>query len=128
MVRQGLPLISATNRFMLPGATYQELIQKGTATQYSAPVTAPGNPSFATIKKYVIGNWFGQNGSGYQQDYPNDTYMLRLATYSTYAEAAVLEGNVDGTAQSYFNAVHQRAGLDVTHTIYYARSPKSLGL
>jgi len=102
--------------FMLPGATYPELIKAGTTTQYSAPITTAGNASFATIKKYVIGNQPGQT-DGYQQDSPNDTYMLRLAEmHLTYAEAAVLQGNVDATAVTYFNAVHQRAGLDITHT------------
>jgi len=101
---------------MLPGATYPELIKAGTTTQYSAPITTAGNASFATIKKYVIGNQPGQT-DGYQQDSPNDTYMLRLAEmHLTYAEAAVLQGNVDATAVTYFNAVHQRAGLDITHT------------
>jgi len=103
--------------FMMPGATYPELIEKGTEAnpvQYYAPITAVGNPSFATIKKYVIGYQKGQTG---QQDNPNDTYMMRLAEmYLTYTEAAVLQGNVDALAVQYFNAVHSRAGLDVTHT------------
>jgi len=102
--------------FMLPGATYPELIQIKTTTQYSAPVVAAGSASFATIKKYVIGNHPGET-DGFNQDDPNDTYMLRLAEmYLIYAEAAVLENNVDATAVTYFNNVHSRAGLDVTHT------------
>jgi len=103
--------------FMLPGDAYPELVKTGTTTQYYAPITTVGNPSFATIKKYVIGNQPGQTGGGFQQDDPNDTYMLRLAEmYLTYTEAAVLSGNVDAAAVSYISAIRSRAGLDNTHT------------
>jgi len=104
--------------FMLPGATYPELIERETTTQYFSPVTAPGNASFATIKKYVIGYQKGQTGGGFNQDDPNNTYMMRLAEmYLTYVEAAVLSGNVDTKAVGYFNDIRGRAGLtDFSHT------------
>lgn len=103
--------------FMLPGDAYPELVKTGTTTQYYAPITTVGNPSFATIKKYVIGNQPGQTGGGFQQDDPNDTYMLRLAEmYLTYTEAAVLSGNIDAAAVNYISAIRSRAGLDNTHT------------
>lgn len=112
--------------FMLPGFTYPELattddtfLSAGNhAVLYLPQNTTQGNPTdgqgynFAYIKKYVIGNIPGQTN---KQDYPNDTYMLRLAEmYLIYTEAAALKDGgttTDAQALTYFNAVHQRAGL-----------------
>lgn len=110
--------------FMLPGFIYPELTANGTTFMaadhsivYNPQNVTVSNPTdgngynFAWIKKYVIGNIPGQTN---KQDYPNDTYMLRLAEmYLIYAEAA-LGGNAsttDAQALAYFNAVHTRAGL-----------------
>lgn len=112
--------------FMLPGFTYPELAVASGSTfmspdrvvQYNPSNTTAGNPTdgqgynFAYIKKYVIGNIPNKTN---KQDYPNDTYMLRLAElYLIYAEAMVLSNGgstSDAQALSYFNAVHTRAGL-----------------
>jgi len=109
--------------FMLPGFTYPELIQSTT----NKPLTFPYNSNttsvpeegngfnYASVKKYVIGKQVTSDGlQTDKQDYPNDTYMLRLAEmYLIYAEAAV--GNSgstsDPTALQYFNAIRHRAGL-----------------
>jgi hypothetical protein len=62
----------------------------------------------------VIGKAEDVGGQAAQQNYPNDTYMQRLAEmYLIYAEA-VLGNNAstnDATALEYFNKVHTRAGL-----------------
>jgi len=73
-----------------------------------------GDPSPACIKKYIIGNKVDVGGNSGFQNYPNDTYMMRLAEmYLIYAEAAL--GNnpstTDAKAIEYFNVVHTRAGL-----------------
>jgi hypothetical protein len=112
--------------FMLPGFTYPELAASDDsflsadkhAVLYLPQNVTAGNPAdgngynFAYIKKYVIGNIPGQTN---KQDYPNDTYMLRLAEmYLIYAEAAALKDGgttADAQAHDYFNAVHTRAGL-----------------
>lgn len=112
--------------FMLPGFTYPELAASDDsflsadkhAVLYLPQNVTAGNPAdgngynFAYIKKYVIGNIPGQTN---KQDYPNDTYMLRLAEmYLVYAEAAALKDGgttTDAQAHDYFNAVHTRAGL-----------------
>jgi hypothetical protein len=112
--------------FMLPGFTYPELAASDDsflsadkhAVLYLPQNVTAGNPAdgngynFAFIKKYVIGNIPGQTN---KQDYPNDTYMLRLAEmYLIYAEAAALKDGgttADAQAHDYFNAVHTRAGL-----------------
>jgi hypothetical protein len=111
--------------FMLPGFSYPELAVKGgtfmspdKVVQYNPTQVTETNPtdgqgySFANIKKYVIGPIPGQTG---KQDYPNNTYMLRLAElYLIYAEASVLSSGgstMDGQAMAAFNAVHTRAGL-----------------
>lgn len=117
--------------FMLPGFTYPEIaVNAGSAfmsqqhvVQYNPQNTTAGNPTdgqgyhLAFIKKYVIGNIPGQTN---KQDYPNDTYMLRLAEmYMIYAEAAVLSNGgstTDPQALTYFNAVHTRAGLQPVAT------------
>ncbi len=105
--------------FMLPGFTYDEITQAVPATinpslkqKLVVPRTG-SDPDFAYIKKYVVGKSEDVGGAA-QQNYPNDTYMMRLAEiYLIYAEA-VLGNNTsttDATALSYFNAVHTRSGL-----------------
>jgi starch-binding outer membrane protein, SusD/RagB family len=109
--------------FMLPGFKYPEL-----ATENDAFLSAgdkamlflanngnatPGDGmNFASIKKYVIGKIVGESD---KQNYPNNTYMLRLAElYLIYAEAQVLKDGgqtSDAKAVEYFNEVHTRAGL-----------------
>jgi len=86
--------------------------------QYNPLNTTAANPTngqgylLAYIKKYVIGNIPGQTN---KQDYPNDTYMLRLAEmYLIYAEAQALQeggSTTNSQALTYFNAIHTRAGL-----------------
>jgi hypothetical protein len=109
--------------FMLPGFKYPELFAENDAFLKGADKyvnfapnngnSTPGDGmSFANIKKYVIGKIPGQSD---KQNYPNNTYMLRLAEmYLIYAEAQVLKDGgqtTDGKAMEYFNAVHERAGL-----------------
>jgi len=105
--------------YMLPGATYNEITQAVPATVNPAlkqkllvPNTS-GDVNFAYVKKYVVGKSEDVNGAQ-QQNYPNNTYMMRLAEmYLIYAEA-VLGNNAtttDATALEYLNAVHTRAGL-----------------
>ncbi len=112
--------------FMLPGFTYPEIAVTAGSTfmsqdhivQYNPQNTTVANPTdgqgyqMAYIKKYVIGSIPGQTN---KQDYPNDTYMLRLAEmYMIYAEAQLLKdggSTGDALALTYFNAVHTRAGL-----------------
>lgn len=100
--------------FMLPGFSYPEITQVTNNVKGKLVVpNSTGDPSFAYIKKYVVGKSEDVGGAG-QQNYPNDTYMMRLAEmYLIYAEA-VLGNNAsttDATALQYFNAVHTRAGL-----------------
>jgi hypothetical protein len=101
--------------YMLPGASYPEITQLlATGKQKLIfPYTA-GDVNFASIKKYVVGKAEDVGGQAAQQNYPHDTYMLRLAEmYLTYAEAVL--GNsastMEATALEYFNKVHTRAGL-----------------
>lgn len=112
--------------FMLPGASYPEITQTVNGVDIK-PFIYPNNTqdnSTASIKKYIIGQSKDVGGSAVQ-NYPNDTYMMRLAEmYLTYAEAKL--GNnastTDPTALQYFNAVHTRAGLpaltDTTHLTF----------
>ncbi len=112
--------------FMLPGASYPEITQTVNGVDIK-PFVYPNNTqdnSTASIKKYIIGQSKDVGGSAVQ-NYPNDTYMMRLAEmYLTYAEAKL--GNnastTDPTALQYFNAVHTRAGLpaltDTTHLTF----------
>jgi len=104
--------------FMLPGATYNEITQvlnvngNSVAQKLVVPNTS-GDVNFAYIKKYVVGKSQDVGGAA-QQNYPNDTYMMRLSEmYLIYVEAAI--GNntstTDATALEYFNAVHTRSGL-----------------
>ncbi|GHN01078.1 hypothetical protein WSM22_25670 [Cytophagales bacterium WSM2-2] len=128
--------------FMLPGFTYPEIAVPSGSTfmsQQHVVLYSPKNTTTASpgdgqgynmgfIKKYVIGNIPGQTN---KQDYPNDTYMLRLAEmYLIYAEAAALSNGgstLDAQALAYFNAVHTRAGLQPVSTaltwdvIFYER-------
>lgn len=113
--------------FMMPGFVYPEITRTlGTVDQ--KPFIYPNNTfggstfdgsvsedhSSANFKKYIIGQAKDVGGNSAKQNYPNDTYMLRLAElYLIYAEAVL--GNQtstsDPTALQYFNAVHTRAGL-----------------
>lgn len=101
--------------YMLPGASYPEITQtlNGVDQKLVFPYVT-GDVNFASIKKYVVGKAKDVGGQAAQQNYPNDTYMMRLAEmYLIYAEA-VLGNNAsttDATALSYFNKVHTRAGL-----------------
>jgi starch-binding outer membrane protein, SusD/RagB family len=101
--------------YMLPGANYPEITQ--TLNNVDQRLIFPyvvGDVNFASIKKYVVGKAKDVGGQAAQQNYPNNTYMLRLAEmYLTYVEA-VLGNNAstaDATALEYFNKVHTRAGL-----------------
>ena len=104
--------------FMLPGFSYPEITQvlnvNGTSVKQKLIVpNTSGDQNFAYIKKYVVGKSEDVGGAA-QQNYPNNTYMMRLAEmYLIYAEA-VLGNNpstTDLTALQYFNAVHTRTGL-----------------
>jgi len=130
--------------FMIPGFSYPEITRvinggaanaaNGGATQN--PFVYPNNTfgtsitgsistdhSSANIKKYIVGRAEDVGGNAAQQNYGNDTYMLRLAElYLIYADAEL--GNQtttsDPTALEYFNAVHTRAGLPaVTDPLTY---------
>ena len=112
--------------FFMPGFVYPEITRIINGESQN-PFVFPNNtlgssfngggvsdPSPANIKKYIIGNKVDVGGNSDKQNYPNDTYMMRLAEmYLIYAEA-VLGNNpstTDPTAIEYFNAVHTRAGL-----------------
>ncbi len=108
--------------FMLPGAGYSEITQvlNVNGTSVSQKLVVPntgGDVNFASIKKYVVGKnedlaRMGSNAA--QQNYPNDTYMMRLAEmYLVYVEAVIgnAASTTDATALAYFNMVHTRAGL-----------------
>jgi starch-binding outer membrane protein, SusD/RagB family len=101
--------------FMLPGATYSEITQTLNGVDQKLVFPYSNNDvNYASIKKYVCGQKTDMGGEGDSQDYPNDTYMMRLAEmYLIYAEATL--GNnastSDANALNYFNAVHTRAGL-----------------
>ena len=115
--------------FMLPGASYPEITQAlSTGKQKLVVPNTSGDVNFAYIKKYVVGKSEDVGGAA-QQNYPNDTYMMRLAEmYLIYAEAVF--GNsastIDPTALAYFNAVHTRSGLSpylLTHPVTGAPTP-----
>jgi hypothetical protein len=102
--------------FMLPGASYPEITQtvNGVDQPLVFPYTNDDGRNFVSIKKYVCGQKKDMGGQGDSQDYPQNTYMMRLAEmYLIYAEATL--GNnattSDDKALNYFNAVHTRAGL-----------------
>ncbi|WP_346238842.1 RagB/SusD family nutrient uptake outer membrane protein [Niabella insulamsoli] len=99
--------------FLLPGSSYPEIIAKATGTGYVHPFASSDGQNPASIKKYMVGasNLVGLSA---QQNYPQNTYMQRLAEmYLIYAEAVI--GNsgstTDAQAIAHFNAVHTRAGL-----------------
>ena len=99
--------------FLLPGFEYPGILATATGKPFVAPATTGSDYNAANIKKYMVGvsNLAGQAAT---QNYPQDTYMMRLAEmYLIYAEAVI--GNngstTDATAIEYFNAVHTRAGL-----------------
>jgi len=103
--------------FMLPGFSYPEITQTlhnpDGEQRLVFPFTGSDN-NFASIKKYVTGKAKDVGGNSASQNYPNDTYMIRLAeVYLIYAEAVL--GNSastsDATALDYFNRVHRRSGL-----------------
>jgi starch-binding outer membrane protein, SusD/RagB family len=106
--------------FMMPGTSYPEITQtlNGVNQKLVFPYIS-GEHNFASIKKYVVGKAEDVGGQAASQNYPNNTYMLRLAEmYLTYAEAVI--GNntstTDVTALDYFNRVRTRAGLPA-HTL-----------
>lgn len=101
--------------FMLPGFSYPEITQTITGGEQKLVypfVNADNN--FVAVKKYLTGKAKDVGGQSAQQNYGNDTYMMRLAEmYLVYAEA-VLGNNAsttDATALQFFNKVHTRAGL-----------------
>lgn len=105
--------------YMLPGYNYNEITQTVPTTVNPAgkqklvvPNTG-GDVNFAYIKKYVVGK-SEDVGGAQQQNYPNNTYMMRLAEmYLIYAEAVIGNGTstTDATALEYFNKVRTRSGL-----------------
>lgn len=111
--------------FMLPGFHYPEISQTvrdedGKEDEQELIFPAPGadaDQSFASPRKYIVGkikDVEARGGQAAAQNYPNNTYMLRLAEmYLTYAEAALGNGSStsDAKALEYFNVVHERAGL-----------------
>ncbi len=98
--------------YLLPGFTYPEITVKSTGASYVFPFTGTDYNS-VNIKKYLVGATTLE-GNVAQQNYPQNTYMQRLAEmYLIYAEATIgNEGSTtDATAVDYFNAVRTRAGL-----------------
>ena len=98
--------------FLLPGFEYPEIKVGTNNANYVFPFTGT-DYNAVNIKKYLVGA-ANLKGSSAQQNYPQDTYMQRLAEmYLIYAEAVIgNEGSTtDATAVEYFNKVHTRAGL-----------------
>lgn len=101
--------------FMLPGAYYSEITQVtgGIKQKLVYPFTGT-DLNFLAVKKYVVGKAEDVGGQAASQNYPNNTYMMRLAEmYLVYAEATLgnTPSTTDATALDYFNKVHTRAGL-----------------
>ena len=101
--------------FMLPGAFYQEITQvtNGVKTKLTYPFTGTDN-NFLAIKKYVVGKAEDVGGQAASQNYPNDSYMMRLSEIHLVLAEAILGNNTqttDATALASFNKVHMRAGL-----------------
>lgn len=99
--------------FLLPGFEYPEIIAKATNAAFVAPATTGSDFNAVGVKKYMVGV-SNLTGKVAQQNYPQNTYMMRLAEmYLIYVEAAI--GNTGSTTDlsviDYFNAVHTRAGL-----------------
>ncbi|MGK2860636.1 MAG: RagB/SusD family nutrient uptake outer membrane protein [Chitinophagaceae bacterium] len=101
--------------YMLPGAVYPEITQTVNGVDQRLVFPYVNNDvNFASIKKWVIGQSKDLDGQARQQNYPNNTYMMRLAEmYLIYAEATLGNGasTTDATVVDYFNKVHTRAGL-----------------
>ncbi|GAA4438707.1 RagB/SusD family nutrient uptake outer membrane protein [Pontibacter saemangeumensis] len=108
--------------YMLPGFHYPEISQtvrdaEGNASEQELVFPAPGadaDNSFASIKKYVVGKADDLGGQAGQQNYPTDTYMLRLAEmYLIYADAVLgsSESTNDAKALEYVNVIRSRAGV-----------------
>jgi starch-binding outer membrane protein, SusD/RagB family len=100
--------------FMLPGFSYPEMTMRNGSKLVYPQVDNGGGANYAAIKKYVIGGPQDLGANASTQHYPNNTYMMRLAElYLIYAEAAIGNSNstTDATAVTYFNKIHQRAGL-----------------
>ncbi|RYY57964.1 MAG: RagB/SusD family nutrient uptake outer membrane protein [Chitinophagaceae bacterium] len=116
--------------FMLPGFNYPEITQvlAGVKQKLVFP-NAGGDVNFASVKKYVVGKAEDVGGQAAQQNYPNNTYMQRLAEiYLIYAEAEIGNGasTTDATAVQYFNMVRTRSGLapfTITHPVTNAPTP-----
>ncbi|RYY61640.1 MAG: RagB/SusD family nutrient uptake outer membrane protein [Chitinophagaceae bacterium] len=119
--------------FMLPGFNYPEITQvlAGVKQKLVFP-NAGGDVNFASVKKYVVGKAEDVGGQAAQQNYPNNTYMQRLAEiYLIYAEAEIGNGSstTDATAVQYFNMVRTRSGLapfTTTHPVTNAPTPLTL--
>jgi len=102
--------------YLLPGFEYPEIAFVSEGANKGKPFVAPFTGTdfnAANIKKYMVG-MSNLTSNTAQQNYPQNTYMMRLAEmYLVYAEAAI--GNspstTDATAINYFNVVHTRAGL-----------------
>jgi hypothetical protein len=97
-----------------PGKTLiQELIVptgKNDITANGVTSTGVNSNTRAWVKKYVVGRPEDNDGRVLQQRTEINTYMLRLAdVYLIYAEAVL--NNNPGDALTYYNVVHQRAGL-----------------
>ncbi|MDR2147325.1 MAG: RagB/SusD family nutrient uptake outer membrane protein [Tannerella sp.] len=114
--------------FMLPGFSYPEITRTIDGVDQN-PFVYPNNAmgsvldgyvdngtSPANIKKYLIGQPKDIGGGSGFQNYPNNTYMLRLAEmYLTYADAALgnQESTDDPIALQYINTIRTRARLPV---------------
>src|SRR5690606_8919959 len=99
--------------FLLPGFEYPEAKVEATGLPYVHPATTGADYNIAGVKKYMVGK-SNLIGIAAQQNYPQNTYMQRLAEmYLIYAEAEI--GNngstTDATAIAYLNAIRTRAGL-----------------
>jgi len=108
--------------YMLPGFHYPEISQtvrdaEGNASEQELIFPAPGadaDNSFVNIKKYVVGKRADLDNQADAQNYPNDTYMLRLAEmYLIYADAVIGSGEStsDPKALEYVNVIRNRAGV-----------------
>jgi starch-binding outer membrane protein, SusD/RagB family len=100
--------------YMLPGFSYPDMTMKNGSKEVYPQVDNGGGANFVAIKKYIIGGAQDLGATAATQQYPNDTYMMRLAElYLIYAEAAIGNSSttIDPIALAYFNKIHQRAGL-----------------
>lgn len=108
--------------YMLPGFHYPAISQtvrdaEGNASEQELIFPAPGadaDNSFVSIKKYVVGKRADLDNQADAQNYPNDTYMMRLAEmYLIYADAVIgnSESTSDPKALEYVNVIRNRAGV-----------------